>query len=366
MRGGRSVLAVVPARGGSKGVPLKNLRPVGGVPLVARVGHLVRELPWIDRAVVSTDHAEIARTAREAGLDAPFYRPEALSGDRVGDREVLAHALEATEALDGRRYDVVLMLQPTSPLRRAGHVAAAVDALLAEDLDSVWTVSPTDPKHHPWKQLTVEGGRLALFDPAGAAVVARQELPPVFHRNGAAYAIARPCLLEQRAILGRRAGAVVIEEPMVSIDTEEDFAKVEAVLRARAAEPAAAAAAPAAPAAAPDPSPPAPRTFVVDLDGVVASLVPGNDYARATPLRANVERVNALHGRGHRVVLFTARGGTTGIDWSEVTRRQLEEWGVRYHELRFGKPAGDYYIDDRSVSLEDAVRLTDPGRGGEE
>jgi hypothetical protein len=146
---------------------------------------------------------------------------------------------------------------------------------------------------------------------------------------------------------------------MVSIDTEADFAAVEAALRARAARPEAGAAAePAAPA---EPEAPGPRTFVVDLDGVVASLVPGNDYARATPLRANVARVNALHDRGHRVVLFTARGGVSGIDWSELTRRQLAEWGVRYHELRFGKPAGDYYIDDRSVSLEDAVRIVGAG-----
>src|SRR5438309_343462 len=96
MINGLTVLAVVPARGGSKGIALKNLRVVGGRPLIARVSDVVRAVPEIDRTVVSTDHSEIARVAREAGLDAPFLRPEAISGDRIGDFDVLIHALEAT------------------------------------------------------------------------------------------------------------------------------------------------------------------------------------------------------------------------------------------------------------------------------
>lgn len=228
------MLVVVPARGGSKGVPRKNLRPVAGVPLVARVARLVGRLAFVDRAVVSTDDDEIAAVAEQAGLAAPFRRPAALSGDRIGDLEVLTHALEATEAADGVRYDVVVMLQPTSPLRRAAHVEAVVDKLVDGDLDAVWTVAETDLKYHPRKQLTLEGDRLAFWDPRGSEVVARQQLVPVYHRNGAAYAISRACLLEQRSILGKNASAVVIDEPMVSIDTLDDFERVEAALRARA------------------------------------------------------------------------------------------------------------------------------------
>lgn len=356
MWGGLRTLVVVPARGGSKGVPLKNLRPLAGVPLVAWVGHLVRALDWVDRAVVSTDHAEIARTARESGLDAPFYRPPELSGDRVGDLDVLAHALDAVEALDRQRYDVVVMLQPTSPLRRPEHVTATVEKLASGAFDSVWTISPTDSKSHPWKQLRFEEERLSLWDPKGAGIVARQQLPPVYQRNGAAYAFTRACLLEQRTVLGARASALVLDEPMVSIDTTADFEAVETILRERDAG-----------RARSEPAPPerpprlAPRTFVIDLDGVIAALVPHNDYARSAPLPDNIARVNALHERGHRIVLYTARGSASGRDWTETTRRQLERWGVKYHELRFGKPAADYYIDDRLISLEDAVELADAG-----
>lgn len=343
----RRVLVVVPARGGSKGIPLKNLQPLAGRPLVAWAGDVVRGLEWVDRAVVSTDHLLIRQTAMEAGLDAPFMRPEPLSGDRIGDVEVLRHALEATEADDGSHYDIVVMLQPTSPLRRPEHVTATVEKLVAEEVDAVWTVSPTESKSHPLKQLVVDDeGALGYYDPRGAGIIARQQLEPVYHRNGVAYALIRECLLEHGSLLGRRAAAVVIDEPNVSIDTLDDMARVEALLTERDHT-----------AAAPAGAAPSPKRLVVDIDGVIAQAVPDLDYAAAGPIRDNIHRVNALHDAGCTIVLYTARGSATGQDWSDVTRDQLARWGVRYHELRFGKPPADYYIDDRLTTLTQALAL---------
>jgi CMP-N-acetylneuraminic acid synthetase len=227
------VLAVCPARGGSKGIPLKNLKAFLGVPLVARVGELVGECPSIDRAVVSTDHEEIAAVARAAGLDAPFRRTEALSGDRVADAPVLAHALEETERIDGVQYDIVVMLQPTSPLREPAHVEQTIRALAEGDWDAVWTVSETDSKNHPLKQLTIEEGRLDYYDPSGAQIIARQQLATVYHRNGVAYAIRRACLMGTGGIKGERTGAVVIRGTMISIDTVWDLKLAEFVARRR-------------------------------------------------------------------------------------------------------------------------------------
>jgi CMP-N-acetylneuraminic acid synthetase len=232
---GRRILVVVPARGGSKGVPLKNLRTVGGRPLVAWAGRVAAALPFVDRAVVSTDHEGIAEAAQAAGLAAPFRRPEALSGDRIGDWDVLHHALLEIERLDGLQYDVVVMLQPTSPLRRPEHVAAAVDKLIDGGYDAVWTVSETDPKHHPLKQLVLVDDRMEYYDSRGAAIIARQQLTPVYHRNGAAYAISRDCLVNQRSIMGRRASAVVIREALANIDDEADLERAERLLAAAAA-----------------------------------------------------------------------------------------------------------------------------------
>ena len=141
MFAGKRVLAVVPARGGSKGIPMKNLRTVGGRSLVAIAADVAATVPEIDRRVVSTDHTEIARVAREAGLDAPFMRPESIAGDRIGDWDVLSHALQATEADDGEHYDIVVMLQPTSPLRRAVDVSGTIHMLINSGYDAVWSVS---------------------------------------------------------------------------------------------------------------------------------------------------------------------------------------------------------------------------------
>ena len=231
MLNSQRVLAVVPARGGSTGIPLKNLRPVFGVPMVARVGAVVRELPFIDRAVVSTDHDGIAAVAEAAGLAAPFRRPANLSGARIGDWDVLTHALREMERLDGVIYDIVVMLQPTCPLRRPEHVGAAVETLVNEEWDAVWTVSQTDSKEHPLKQLTIDDGRLDYYDQAGRQIVARQQLRPVYHRNGVAYAVTRDCLLTQGTIMGARTAALVLEGHFVSIDTEWDIALAEFIMR---------------------------------------------------------------------------------------------------------------------------------------
>lgn len=233
---GLRVLAVVPARGGSRGLPRKNLALVDGVPLVARVGDVVRGCDAIDRAVVSTDDEEIAATAEGAGLAAPFRRPPELSGDVIGDVDVLQHALAATEDDDGTRYDVVVMLQPTSPLRTAAQVAEVLERLVEDDLDAVWTVSPTDGKAHPVKQLRVVDGLLAYDHPDGAGIVARQQLAPLWHRNGVAYALRRATLLGG-TLMGQRTGAVVTEGPVANIDDATDLAWAEFLLaRARAGD----------------------------------------------------------------------------------------------------------------------------------
>jgi CMP-N,N'-diacetyllegionaminic acid synthase len=220
---GKRILVVVPARGGSKGIRLKNIQQVNGRPLVALVADVVKQIPEIDRAVVSTDSEEIAGVAKAAGLDVPFYRPESLSGDRIADWDVLVHALQACEELDKVQYDIVVMLQPTSPMRTATQVLNCIKMLVDEARDSVWTVSETDSKAHPLKQLRVSDGDMSYYDPQGGQVIARQQLGTVYHRNGIAYAITRQCLLEQKSIKGENAGALIIKEQTVNIDTVWDL-----------------------------------------------------------------------------------------------------------------------------------------------
>lgn len=227
----KSILVIVPARGGSKGVKLKNIRPVNGVPLVALVGQVVKKLEYVDRSVVSTDHPEIAEIATEAGLEAPFMRPAELSGDFVADWDVLHHALLECEKIDNRQYDVVVMLQPTSPFRKPEHVTATVNKLIKGGYDAVWTVSETDSKAHPLKQLVIRDDGLDYYDPAGATIIARQQLSPVYHKNGVAYAITRNCLVNHKSIKGDKTSFVVIDDQLVNLDTEFDFKLAEFILQ---------------------------------------------------------------------------------------------------------------------------------------
>lgn len=223
MIGDKRVLAIVPARGGSKGLPLKNIWPFMGQPLIAHVGDVVKSVPYIDRCVVSTDHDKIAAIAESAGIAAPFRRPSELSGDRVGDFDVLRHALAETEKIDDCIYDFIVMLQPTSPMRKPEHVTGAIERLEANDFDAVWTVSETDSKVHPYKQLLIEDDCISYYDKRGKSIIARQQLDPLYHRNGAAYAIRRSCLLEGSDIMGEKCGALVIDQDLVSIDTQLDL-----------------------------------------------------------------------------------------------------------------------------------------------
>ena len=226
----KRILIVVPARGGSKGIPLKNLRKVNGVPLVAAVGKIIKSLSEIDQSVVSTDHEEIASVAEDAGIAAPFRRPKELSGDRISDIEVLTHALLEMELIDSVTYDIIVMLQPTSPLRKAKHVLDTIKMLVDGAWDAVWTVSETDSKSHPLKQLIVDKNSLNYYDISGGEIIARQQLKPVYHRNGIAYAITRECLLNKKSIKGDRTGALVIKGDHISIDTERDLDLVEFIL----------------------------------------------------------------------------------------------------------------------------------------
>lgn len=220
----KKVLAIVPARGGSKGLPGKNLKEFRGFSLVANVGNLIRNFSIIDRSIVSTDSMEIAKEAKSSGLDVPFYRPEELSGDFIGDIDVLKHAISEMEKLDKTKYEIVLMLQPTSPLRSLNEIQKCLDLFIKKSADSVWTVSKTDKKYHPLKQLKLQkDNKMSLYDKEGSKIIARQQLDDLFHRNGAVYVISRDLILNQSSLIGKSSFAYISDIPHISIDTLEDL-----------------------------------------------------------------------------------------------------------------------------------------------
>ena len=229
------VLAVVPARGGSKGIPLKNLLSVGGQTLLARTLELALDNPHITAVCVSTDHDQIKDAARGYDRVTVIDRPEDLSGDRVGDVPVLQHALSEMESSTGSVFDAVVMLQVTSPLRTAFDIRSCIELLSSRHLDAVWTVSPTELHYHPLKQLTIgDESQLSLYDERGIGIVARQELEPTFHRNGCCYVLRRDFLVSATSLYSPGATQAVISEgPRVNIDSMDDVAVAERLLSER-------------------------------------------------------------------------------------------------------------------------------------
>ena len=220
----KTILAVVPARSGSKGIPHKNLRPLAGRSLIARAGDCLSELPWLDARVISTDSAEYAREAERHGLAAPFLRPPELSTDRASAIDTLLHALKECEAVYAKRFDIVLIIEPTSPFRTPADIESAVTLLNESGADSVVSVSPLDTKGHPAKVLRIDSERVYYYEERGSGVVARQALEPLYWRNGLCYALTRRCLVEQKAIFTRNTAPLVVHRPLVNIDDPIDFA----------------------------------------------------------------------------------------------------------------------------------------------
>src|SRR5436190_23965871 len=178
------VLGIIPARGGSKGIPDKNLMLLGGRPLLAYTADAAKESTRLTRTIVTTDDDRIARSAQSLGVEVPFMRPSSLAGDDVPMLPVLQHAVK-TLATEGFSADIVVLLQPTSPLRRGEHIDAAVTWLERAGGDSVVSVVEVPHQFNPTSVMRVEDGLLKPFL-AGPAATRRQDKPRVLARNGPA------------------------------------------------------------------------------------------------------------------------------------------------------------------------------------
>jgi CMP-N-acetylneuraminic acid synthetase len=227
------VLGIVPARGGSKGVPGKNIRPLAGSTLLDYAARVARESGIIDRVILSTESSEVADAGRRAGLDVPFLRPAALAQDDTPMLPVVQHALE-TLAAESWQPDIVVLLQPTSPLRRPGHVRDAVTMLRATNADAVVTVVEV-PRHlSPDYVMRIDSGRLVPFLPEGARVARRQDARLAYSRDGTVYTCWRRTLERFGSIYGDDCRPLLIDaRDSLSIDSPDDWDEAERLLASR-------------------------------------------------------------------------------------------------------------------------------------
>ncbi len=226
------VLAVIPARGGSAGLPGKNIRPFAGLPLICHSIRLARLCPEIDRCVVSTDSAEIARVAREHGGDVPFLRTPDLARDDTPLWPVLQDTLKRVEKEEGASYQYLLLLDPTSPTRLPAHVSEGVRRL-RDNPEADGIVSVSRPEFHPvWHAVVEKDGWMEDLIPGASRLNRRQDAPVVYRINGLVYIWRTPAV---RARPSWREGTRLLmlettEDRAVSIDTLEQFRRAEVLV----------------------------------------------------------------------------------------------------------------------------------------
>lgn len=218
-------------------MPRKNIRELGGRPLIAFTIDAATRAARLDRVVVSTDDTKIANVARSLGAEVPFLRPAELARNESGMMPVVTHALDELEA-EGWSADAVCLLQPTFPFRGEGEVDACIEALDAQNADCVISVHAVPHQYNPhWVFVPKADGLLELATGGQDPIPRRQDLPPAFHRSGSVYVSRVDVIRERDSLYGER--VVGVETPVeaaCNIDTMDDWARAEAMLEARTAK----------------------------------------------------------------------------------------------------------------------------------
>lgn len=335
----KKIIAVIPARSGSKSVIDKNIRMMNGHPMLSySIQHALKS-KHINRVIVSTDSEKYAKIAREYGAEVPFIRPAEYATDTALDIDVFEHALRFLKETEGYVPDIVVHLRPTYPIRNVDDIDRMIEIMIDNnDVDAVRCIAPA--KETPYKMWRKgENGKILplLSDIEEAYNMPRQQLPAVYMQNACIDCIRATVITEQHSMTGKNIYGYEMSDNY-DIDTEEEFLRAEQAMNFENVN----------------------KTYVFDIDGVIARKNAGLEYDKALPDLEMIDIINRLYDLGNEIILFTARGFKTGIDWSDVTKHQMDNWGVKYTKLMLGKPAGDYYVDDHNLdimTLKQAMRM---------
>jgi CMP-N,N'-diacetyllegionaminic acid synthase len=227
----RSILAIIPARGGSRGIPRKNVRLLCGKPLIAYTIEAALSSKLIDRVVVSTEDEEIAEVSKKYGAEV-ISRPPELGQDDTPSLPVYQHAIRHLEKAEDYRPEIIVILQPTSPLRLVEDIDRAIAEFLKRKYDSI--VSICEVEHPPHWMYTLARNRLKPVIKDGESVTRRQDAPKMYRLNGAVYVTSREVIMKENRLIGRDTGAHIMPlERSIDIDTELDFKLADLLMRQR-------------------------------------------------------------------------------------------------------------------------------------
>jgi CMP-N-acetylneuraminic acid synthetase len=227
-----NILGLIPARGGSKGIPQKNIVLCAGKPLLAYSVEAALSSVYINRVLISTDDAKIAEIAQNHGAEAPFLRPDHLAQDETPALPVIQHAVTRLAAQFDWHAAIIVYLQPTSPLRRAEHIDAAIQILLDHQADTVVSVTEVPHQFHPLSVLQHTPNGLMPFLAGEEAPLRRQDKPVLYARNGpAVLAMTRQTVMEQNTLYGQKTLPYIMQaQDSLDIDTPFDLKLAECLL----------------------------------------------------------------------------------------------------------------------------------------
>lgn len=326
-----NILAIIPARSGSKSVKHKNIKLIDGKPMIAYSIEHAQKSNYINRIIVSTDSEKYAEIAREYGAETPFIRPAKLATDTALDIDVFAHALSFLKKEEDYEPDIVVQLRPTYPIRKVDDIDAMIKRMLRDDsIDSVRSVSEAkEVAYKMWFKSEEDVMTPILTDIPEAYNMPRQKLPKILYQNASIDVIRPKVITDMHSMSGRKIVGYEMKDNF-DIDSEEDFERAAEYLKIQRGG----------------------KRFVFDIDGVIAMKRADLDYAMSEPNEKMIRIINRLYEYGNEIILFTARGYVTGIDWREITENQMKKWHVNYHELHMGKPNADYYVDDKMLDIK--------------
>jgi CMP-N,N'-diacetyllegionaminic acid synthase len=222
------ILGIIPARGGSKGVPGKNIKKLNGKPLIQYTSDVALASDKISKLIVSSDDEEIIEVSKELGIEVPFKRPKDLGLDKTPTLPVIIHALEYFKSL-GEEFDAVCLLQATSPFRTVEFLEAAIQKFIKKGTDSLISVQKVPHEYNPhWVFQPNENGLLEIATGENEIISRRQDLPDTFHRDGSIYITKYDVLLNKNSLFGNSISYIETpKEYYVNIDTMEDWHKAE-------------------------------------------------------------------------------------------------------------------------------------------
>jgi CMP-N-acetylneuraminic acid synthetase len=290
-----------------------------------------KQSKYINRIILSTDSEEYAQIGKSYGAEVPFLRPEEYATDTALDIDVFYHCLQYLWNIEAYQADIVVQLRPTYPIRDITELDAMIEIMIKDsNCDSVRSIAPA--KEIPYKMWhRNENGWITplMTDIKECYNMPRQQLPKIYYQNACVDVVRGEVILNQRSMSGTKIYGFEMKHNF-DIDTEEDFRLAEEYRTITMGN----------------------KRFVFDIDGVIAKLEKDNNYALAQPNLPMIKVINKLYDMGNQIILLTARGYVTGIDWKETTQKQMNQWELKYHELHFGKPNGDYYVDDKMLPMD--------------